>query len=132
MKIPAEAGIHILDFMPGVKCGYVYMLASKPNGTLYTGVTSNLIRRVSEHREGIVDGFTNRYGIHRLVYFERFESIVSAISREKQIKKWRRAWKVELIHTYNPGWKDLYGRLVGEEGDGFPPRIEYGAGSSRE
>ncbi len=112
--IPVEAGIHILDLSPGVKCGYVYMLASKPNGTLYIGVTSNLVRRVSEHREGIADGFTKRYGIHRLVYFERFESIVVAISREKQMKKWRRAWKLELIHTYNPEWKDLYDRLVGD------------------
>ncbi len=113
--IPAEAGIHIPDFSPGVKCGYVYMLASKPNGTLYIGVTSNLVRRVSEHREGIVDGFTKRYGVHRLVYFEKCESIVSAISREKKMKKWRRAWKVGLIQAYNPEWKDLYGSLVGEE-----------------
>ncbi len=113
--IPAEAGIHILDVSQGVKCGYVYMLASKPNGTLYIGATSNLVRRVSEHREGIVDGFTKRYGVHRLVYFERYESIVSAISREKQMKKWRRAWKVGLIQAYNPEWKDLYGSLVGEE-----------------
>ncbi len=113
--IPAEAGIHILDFSPGVKCGYFYMLAGKPNGTLYVGVTSNLVRRVSERREGIVDGFTKRYGVHRLVYFERFESIVSAISREKQMKKWRRAWKVGPIQAYNPERKDLYGSLVGEE-----------------
>ncbi len=112
---PADAGIHIPDSSPGVKCDYVYMLASKPNGTLYVSVTSNLVRRVSEHREGIVDGFTKKYGVHRLVYFERFESMVSAISREKQMKKWRRAWKVGLINAYNPEWKDLYGRLVGEE-----------------
>ncbi len=87
---------------------YIYILASKNDGILYIGVTSNLIRRVYEHRNDLVAGFTNKYHIHNLVYFETSEDIESAIAREKQLKKWNRAWKIALIEKANPGWRDLY------------------------
>ena len=86
----------------------VYMLASKKNGTLYIGVTSNLIKRVWEHRNNVVTGFTQKYHVHNLVWYELHEEMTSAIIREKRLKKWRRAWKVELIEKDNPGWTDLY------------------------
>jgi putative endonuclease len=86
----------------------VYILASGRNGTLYVGVTSDLRRRVWEHREGMVPGFTRRYDVHRLVYFETHEDMLGAVGREKQIKKWRRAWKLELIEGMNPEWEDLW------------------------
>ncbi len=85
----------------------VYILASNRNGTLCTGVTSDLSRRVGEHRNDAVEGFTKRYGVHRLVYFEFHGDMRSAIIREKQIKKWNRAWKLELIEKDNPEWRDL-------------------------
>jgi len=91
---------------------YIYILANKRNGTLYVGVTSNLIKRIYEHKNDLVEGFTKQYGIHQLVYFEQTGSIDSAIVREKQIKKWRRQWKLELIEQKNPHWKDLYNDLV--------------------
>ena len=90
---------------------YVYILANKKNGTLYIGVTNDLIRRVYEHKSGIVQGFTNKYGVCRLVYFEETRDIISAIAREKQLKKWQRQWKIALIELQNPYWKDLYGEL---------------------
>ncbi len=90
----------------------VYILASKPRGTLYVGVTSDLIKRVREHRQGLVAGFTKRYGIHRLVYFEQTDSITSAIEREKQLKRFRRAWKLELIERSNPDWRDLWPTIL--------------------
>lgn len=90
----------------------VYLLASKRNGTLYVGVTSDLIKRIWEHKEQITEGFTRRYSIDTLVWFERHETMESAISREKQIKKWRRAWKIRLIESMNPNWQDLYPGLV--------------------
>ncbi|PSN12661.1 endonuclease [filamentous cyanobacterium CCT1] len=86
----------------------VYILASKPYGTLYTGVTSNLTKRVWEHRNNVVEGFTSRYRVHQLVYFEQHTSMEEAILREKRIKKWNRAWKIKLIEEKNPGWKDLW------------------------
>ncbi|WP_008310768.1 GIY-YIG nuclease family protein [Leptolyngbya sp. PCC 6406] len=86
----------------------VYILASRQNGTLYTGVTSDLVKRVWEHKNNVVEGFTKKYSVHRLVYFEVHEDMVSAITREKQIKKWNRAWKLRLIEEKNPTWKDLY------------------------
>ena len=86
----------------------VYILASDRNGTLYIGVTSDIGRRISEHRSNIVGGFTQKYDVHRLVYVEFHDEIADAISREKQIKKWRRAWKLELIEKSNPTWRDLY------------------------
>ena len=91
---------------------YVYMLASQRNGTLYVGVTSNLIKRVYEHKNNSVGGFTQKYDVHRLVYFESTDDINSAIRREKQIKKWNRNWKIELIEKNNPDWKDLYFDLL--------------------
>jgi putative endonuclease len=87
---------------------FVYILASQPNGTLYTGVTSNLVKRVWQHREGLVESFTKKYGVKKLVFFEIHETAESAITREKQIKKWERAWKIELIEKENPRWRDLY------------------------
>ena len=91
---------------------YVYILASKRNGTLYTGVTNNLIRRVWEHKNNLVDGFSKKYGVHRLVYFEQHDDIRAAITREKQIKKWNRQWKLRLIETQNREWQDLYDELL--------------------
>ncbi len=87
---------------------YVYILCSKRNGTLYTGVTSDLIKRVYEHKNDLVEGFTRKYYIHRLVWYEIHESCESAFEREKQIKKWKRAWKLKLIEKDNPSWNDLY------------------------
>jgi putative endonuclease len=87
---------------------YVYILASQRNGTLYAGVTSNLVQRVWEHKQGLVEGFTKTYGVKKLVYYEIHGDAESAITREKQIKKWRRAWKVRLIEEKNPHWADLY------------------------
>ena len=89
----------------------VYILASKPNGTLYIGVTADLVRRVSIHRDNLVPGFTSRYRVHRLVYYEFYEDMLSAITREKQLKKWNRAWKIDLIEALNSGWRDLYDEL---------------------
>ncbi|OGQ02239.1 MAG: hypothetical protein A2026_18720 [Deltaproteobacteria bacterium RBG_19FT_COMBO_46_12] len=91
---------------------YVYLLASKRNGTLYLGVTSNLIKRVNEHKNNLVSGFTQKYKIHNLVYYETTDDINSAITREKQLKKWKRTWKIELIEKNNPGWRDLYFELI--------------------
>ncbi|MFT4247773.1 MAG: GIY-YIG nuclease family protein [Pseudomonas sp.] len=90
----------------------VYMLASDRNGTLYVGVTSNLIGRTWQHREHAVDGFTGRYGVTRLVWYELCETMESAILREKRIKKWRRAWKLQLIDAGNPSWRDLWPDIV--------------------
>ena len=88
--------------------GYVYLLASQRNGTLYTGVTSDLVRRIDEHRRGAFGGFTEEYGVHRLVYVEEHADMRDAIQREKRIKRWRRAWKLRLIEEGNPAWRDLY------------------------
>lgn len=91
---------------------FVYILASKRNGTLYTGVTNNLIKRIHEHKNGLVEGFTNKYGVHTLVYFEEHSDIDQAILREKQMKKWKREWKLNLIEKLNPEWRDLYGEVI--------------------
>jgi putative endonuclease len=90
---------------------FLYILSNKRNGTLYTGVTNNLIRRIYEHKNSLYDGFTKKYNIHNLVYYENYNDIRSAINREKQIKKWNRKWKLELIEKDNPEWKDLYEEL---------------------
>jgi putative endonuclease len=90
----------------------MYILASKPRGTLYVGVTNDLVRRVAEHREGIVPGFTKAYDIKMLVYFEEHESVLEAIKREKQVKRWARSWKIELIREKNPDWHDLFDQIV--------------------
>ena len=86
---------------------FVYILANKKNGTLYVGVTNNLARRVAEHKARLVPGFTQKYGLDRLVYFEAFESILEARAREHVLKRWRRAWKIALIEELNPDWRDL-------------------------
>jgi len=88
--------------------GWVYIVTNKPNGILYVGVTSDIGRRAFEHRSGMIDGFTKRYGLNRLVYMERFEDIRGAIQREKNIKHWPRAWKAQLILAQNPDWRDLF------------------------
>lgn len=95
----------------------VYILASDRNGTLYTGLSSNLVKRVYEHRNDLIDGFTKKHGVHLLVYYEVHEDVYSAIAREKQIKKWYRKWKLRLIEEGNPGWKDLYSEIAGLEPD---------------
>lgn len=91
---------------------YVYILANKKNGTLYIGVTNNLIKRIWEHKNKFVEGFTKHYSLHMLVYYEQTIDIVSAITREKQLKKWNRAWKIKLIEEFNPTWKDLYNLII--------------------
>ncbi len=93
---------------------YVYILASQMYGTLYIGVTNNLVRRVYDHKNGNIDGFTKKFKIHSLVYFEETSDIESAIVAEKRMKKWRRQWKIDLIQASNPQWKDLYFDLIGE------------------
>ena len=91
---------------------YVYLLASGRHGTLYLGVTNDLIRRVYQHKHKLLGGFTARYDVDRLVWFECYDDPVSAISREKEIKKWRRDWKIRLIEENNPDWRDLYGDVA--------------------
>ena len=88
------------------KVYFVYILASKKNGTLYVGVTNNLLRRIQEHRKGMEHEFTAKYKVHNLVYFEPFDDIRDALTRERQLKNWRRAWKIELIECNNPEWND--------------------------
>jgi len=90
----------------------VYILASKRNGTLYIGVTSDLTKRVWEHKNDLVDGFTKRYRVHRLVWYEFHESMESALKREKSMKEWKRVWKLELIENVNPDWEDLYNTII--------------------
>lgn len=94
------------------RSGFVYILASKPNGTLYISVTSDLIRRMQEHRDGAVEGFTKRYGVHRLGYVEKFDDIRDAIERERRLKRWNRARKLDLIRESNPTWRDLIDELT--------------------
>ena len=110
-----------------LKTGYVYILASRRNGTLYTGVTSELVQRVWKHKSDVFEGFTKKYGVHRLVYFEEHPDIRDAIVREKQLKKWKRSWKIRLIEEMNPEWRDLYEDVLGavhppENGAGEPKR----------
>ena len=93
------------------KTYYVYVLASERNGTLYVGVTSDLARRIWEHKSKAVSGFASKYGVDKLVYFETFDYVDAAISREKALKKWNRAWKLRLIEENNPNWDDLYERI---------------------
>lgn len=94
-----------------MRCGWVYIITNRRNGTLYVSVTSDIARRVWEHRCGAVEGFTKRYGLKRLVWMERHDTITAAIQREKTMKHWPRAWKLRLIAEANPGWEDLYDRL---------------------
>ncbi len=91
---------------------YVYIMASGRNGTLYVGVTNDLLKRACEHKNEAADGFTRKYPVHQLVYYEETSDVREAIEREKNIKKWRRQWKIELIEQMNPEWKDLYEEMV--------------------
>jgi putative endonuclease len=95
------------------EAAYVYILANAPYGTLYVGVTSDLVKRVWEHKSGFVDGFTKKYEVRRLVWYEQHASIVEAIAREKRIKRWHRDWKVNLVQAMNPTWDDLYEKIIG-------------------
>jgi len=90
---------------------FVYILASKKNGTLYIGMTNDLIKRVYEHKSDLIEGFTKKYLVRNLVYYERYNEVYSAIAREKRLKKWKRRWKIDLIENGNPQWRDLYPEL---------------------
>lgn len=96
---------------------FVYVLASKKNGTLYIGITSDLLGRVWQHKNKVVDGFTKKYDVSSLVYYEQTEDVRSALSREKQLKNWKRKWKIELIEKENPKWIDMYDTMTGREKD---------------
>jgi putative endonuclease len=109
LAIPARVGVQKTFVM---KTYYVYILATKRNGTLYTGVTSNLLRRVNDHKSAEIPGFTQRYHVHKLVYFETCGRIEDAIRREKLLKRWKRQWKLRLIEQANPQWRDLFDDLV--------------------
>jgi putative endonuclease len=108
---PAKAG-HPVETVPMSKVYYVYIVASGRNGTLYVGMTNDLLRRVWEHREGLVDGFTKKYGVKRLVHFEEYADVYAAIHRETRLKKWRRQWKIDLIQKSNVEWDDLYEKMT--------------------
>jgi putative endonuclease len=109
--MPAKAGIHNAPAEAFMRRPCVYILASKPNGTLYIGVTSDIVRRAWEHKNNAVDGFTKKYHVHTLVYIEQHETMPAAITREKQMKKWQRSWKLALITRSNPAWRDLYDEI---------------------
>jgi len=121
--ILANAGIHLRipivrqysrsKNLPMLKQPAVYILASQPRGTLYIGVSSNLIQRIWQHTSGVMEGFTERYEVDRLVYFEMHTDMTGAITREKQLKKWKRDWKIALIEKDNPDWHDLWPEIVG-------------------
>ncbi len=96
----------------GMKNFWVYILASQPRGTLYVGITNNLIRRIYEHRQGLVEGFTKEHGVKMLVYYEEHATAITAIQREKNIKHWSRKWKIDLITSVNPEWRDLWEEVV--------------------
>ncbi|MEI6588155.1 MAG: GIY-YIG nuclease family protein [Candidatus Moraniibacteriota bacterium] len=95
-----------------MKSYYLYILASDRNGTLYTGVTSDLIKRIQQHKTKITDGFSKKYDVRKLVHYEQTKNILSAIAREKALKKWNRSWKINLIEQNNPNWDDLYFKLI--------------------
>jgi putative endonuclease len=92
---------------------YVYILASRRNGTLYIGVTNDLVRRAYDHKNKVIQGFTEKYGVHTLVYYyESYTDVRDALTREKRLKKWKRQWKIDLIERENPNWKDLYSQII--------------------
>jgi len=95
-----------------MKSYWVYILASRPRGTLYVGMTNDLVRRVYEHREGLADGFTKEHGVKTLVYYEQHTTAITAIQREKNIKRWSRKWKIDLIRSLNPDWRDLWDDIM--------------------
>ncbi len=98
-----------------MKSYYIYIMTSKKNGTLYIGITNDLIKRVFEHKKGLVEGFTKKYQVNKLVYFEETQDVESAIMREKKLKDWKRKWKLELIEKTNPKWDDLYDKILDSE-----------------
>ena len=102
-----------------MKSYFTYILASQRNGTLYTGVTNNLLGRVYQHKNKKIEGFTKKYNVNKLVYYEECGDVNAAIQREKQLKKWKRNWKLRIIEEFNPEWEDLYYKLTG-----FPPSRE--------
>jgi putative endonuclease len=106
--------VPVIDVLHGVSMrqGHVYIMTNRPHGVLYVGVTSDLSRRVHEHRKGTIPGFTARYGLRRLVYAEAFELVTAAIQREKNIKHWPRRWKINLVESMNPDWNDLAAELL--------------------
>ena len=108
--VPAHAGPSVFAVVE--KIFHTYILASRRNGTLYVGVTSNLLQRVWQHKNGFVDGFTRKYGVKSLVWFEQHDDAESAIAREKQLKNWNREWKIKLIEEKNPYWNDLYHEII--------------------
>ena len=114
--------------MPKQPC--VYILASKRNGTIYVGVTSELFQRIGLHKQDIIEGFTERHGVHRLVYYEMHRSMEEAIRREKRLKKWNRAWKLSLIESMNPEWSDLFDEFWGAIDDGPADMARRGVGRS--
>ena len=122
MPAAAAHGFPALHEERVIKAPYVYILASRPRGTLYIGVTSNLMKRIWQHRRGVAPGFTRRYGVKTLVWYERQGTMIGAIEREKTLKKWRRQWKVALIETRNPDWHDLWNEVFGDRAilAGFP------------
>ena len=106
--------------MPRNRQPAVYILASQRNGTLYIGVTSNLVQRVWQHREGLAEGFTNTYSVKTLVWYELHDTMDSAITREKALKKWKREWKLRLIESGNPDWSDLWPNIIGADVESHP------------
>jgi putative endonuclease len=112
LVIPAKAGIQTKRQWSVDKQPSVYILASNRKGTLYVGVTSNLVKRVWEHKNDMAEGFTKRYSVHRLVWYELHENMESAISREKRIKGWKEKWKLQRVERDNPNWQDLYDQIV--------------------
>jgi putative endonuclease len=106
LRVPRNDGYSV--WMVTAKQSYVYILASKPRGTLYVGGTSDLVKRIYQHKTEAMKGFTAKYGVHRLVWFETHDDIAYAIAREKELKKWRRQWKLDLIEESNPHWNDLW------------------------
>lgn len=95
-----------------MKTFYVYILASRRNGTLYIGVTNDLVRRVYDHKNDVIEGFTRKYQVHALVYYESYRDVQDALAREKRLKKWKRQWKIDLIEKENPRWNDLYDQII--------------------
>ena len=95
-----------------MKSYYVYILASKRNGTLYIGVTNDLVRRAYDHKSNVIQGFTEKYGVHNLVYYESYTDVRDALTREKRLKKWKRQWTIDLIESVNPDWRDLYSLII--------------------
>ena len=100
------------NYFNEIKNYYVYIMTNKPNGTLYVGVTNDLVRRSYEHRNSLIDGFTKKYNLKMLVYFEVFDRVEDAILREKRSKKWNRQWKIDMIEKFNPDWLDLYNQIT--------------------